>query len=62
MPQVERTNTEITRQWCRAPMKLDVYIAPVGHLEGMAIYKCAECDRQEDKLILPNTRSSGYAR
>ena len=28
-------------------MELEVYIAPLGNQEGLAIYKCPACDRLE---------------
>jgi hypothetical protein len=39
-------------------MKLDVYIAPIGKTEGIAIYRCSECDRLENKFIPPGTLPS----
>jgi hypothetical protein len=38
-------------------MMLDVYIAPFGKQEGLAIYKCPECDRLENRFILPDSHS-----
>jgi len=37
-------------------MKLDVYIAPVGKTEGMAVYSCPDCDRLESQFIPPESR------
>ena len=36
-------------------MELEVYIAPLGNQEELAIYKCPECDRLEDEFIAPDT-------
>jgi hypothetical protein len=55
MHDVKRTDTEFTCQWCRMSMELEVYIAPLGNQEGLAIYKCPECDRLEDEFIAPDT-------
>jgi hypothetical protein len=41
---------------CKAPMKLDVYIAPIGKTEGMNVYSCPRCDRTESNFIPPASR------
>jgi len=53
MPDVERASPQVTCQCCRTPMKLDVYIAPIGKSEGLATYTCPTCDRLESKFVPP---------
>jgi len=36
-------------------MELEVYIAPFGNQEGLAIYHCPECDALQNKFILPDS-------
>ena len=36
---------------CKALMTLDVYIAPVGKTEGMAVYRCAKCDGLDSRFV-----------
>jgi hypothetical protein len=37
-------------------MMRDVYIAPLGKADGMAMYICAACDKIESRFIPPARR------
>src|SRR5215203_3689013 len=54
MPDI--ANDGLTCIWCRAPMTLEVHVAPVGSSEGMSVYRCAECDRVDTVFLAPKLR------
>jgi DNA-directed RNA polymerase subunit RPC12/RpoP len=58
MSDLNRTDATVKCKACGQPMTCDLYIAPLGKADGMAMYVCAACDKIESRFIPPPLRAT----